>query len=84
MLQLVFPLEACHLFNSVPRSSQVVLLLFLQDILNGVIIRVVQVESSVGVRCTMTPNRSFTSFVLFPSSFNHQDLSEPPQLTLSL
>lgn len=31
-------------------------------------------NSSVGVRCTTTPNRGFTSFVLFPSSFSHSVL----------
>lgn len=31
-------------------------------------------KSSIGVRCTTTPNCGFTSFVLFPSSFNHSVL----------
>jgi hypothetical protein len=31
-------------------------------------------KSLVRVRCTTTPNRALTSFVLFPSSFSHSML----------
>lgn len=30
-----------------------------------------RLKLSIGVRCTTTPNRSLTSFVLFPNSFSH-------------
>ncbi|CAG7949849.1 unnamed protein product [Penicillium salamii] len=33
-----------------------------------------KLKCSVGVRCTTMPNRGFTIFVLFPSSFNHSVL----------